>query len=104
VAGAFGPRINAAAGFTSPGETEADLGERMMKNKSYSIEQLSGDGRTWIRDCQRGDAAFPCIDLLRMDEEDIGTLAAYLASDDGSLDEEALAFSRNVAAEVRELR
>jgi hypothetical protein len=73
-------------------------------NKSYSTEQISSDGYCWVRDLQESDSAFPGpIDVLRMDEEDVETLAEYLANDDGTLTSQVLAFSRGVAFELRDL-
>lgn len=73
-------------------------------NKSYSIyPDLSADSRTWVNDLRRYDDSFPNIDVLRMDEEDCGVLADYLAADDGTLDTEALQFSRDIADQVRAL-
>jgi hypothetical protein len=75
----------------------------MTRNRSYSIEQLPSDARTWVQDLRDADAAFPTIDPLRMDEEDLTVLADYLETDDGSLDDAALAFSRDAANSVRGL-
>lgn len=67
--------------------------------KKYSINN------SWINDLRDAspESRFPDINPRNMTEDERDALAAYLRDDDGSLSEEGMEFSREVADEVDSL-
>jgi hypothetical protein len=61
--------------------------------KKYSINN------SWINDLRRAapESRFPDLDPRNMTEEDRDTLSGYLREDDGSLSEDDMAYSCDVA-------
>lgn len=60
---------------------------------------------SWVSDLYRArpESGFPDIDPTKMSADDVQTLADYLRSDDSSLSEEDMDFSRDVADQIEAL-
>lgn len=73
-----------------------------LDEEYYDYNEISDSGISWINNLQTLPG-FPDITLNKMSNEDRDALVEYLRNDDGSLSEEDLEFSNEVANEIENL-